>query len=244
VTTPQLPLGFRFPAHQRLDAFVAGANGAALAAVSDAARDAAAPWAFLSGPEGSGKTHLLIAACQEQARARTQYLPLAALGEQAEAALMATEEFDLLAIDDVHVLGGNRAAEIALFDVFNRGRARGATLLFSARHPPGRLSLVLPDLASRLSSCSRFVLSPLDDAARREVLRARAAARGFELDDAVLEFLFRRYPRDLGALLALLDRVDSASLAAQRRVTVPFLRRIIGLPKPPGRDSSGQEPGR
>jgi DnaA family protein len=62
------------------------------------------------------------------------------------------------------------------------------------------------------------------------VLRERAQSRGFELDDAVLDFLFRRYPRDLGAMLELLDRVDRESLAAQRRITVPFLRRIIGLP--------------
>ncbi len=233
MTSPQLPLGFHFPAHQRLDAFVPGANGAALAAVAQAARDPAAPWVFVSGPEGSGKTHLLITACQEGARQRSQYLPLAALGDQAEAALLAAEDFDLLAIDDVHALGGHRAAEFALFDVFKRGRARGATRLFAARAAPVRLPLVLPDLASRLSSCSRFALEPLDDAARRAVLRARAATRGFDLDDAVLEFLFRRYPRDLGALLALLDKVDRASLAAQRRVTVPFLRRIIGLPKPP-----------
>ena len=62
------------------------------------------------------------------------------------------------------------------------------------------------------------------------MLKARAARRGFELDDAVLDFLFRRYPRDLGAMLELLDRLDRESLAAQRRITVPFLRRIMGLP--------------
>ncbi|HVF34875.1 MAG TPA: DnaA regulatory inactivator Hda, partial [Candidatus Saccharimonadia bacterium] len=65
---------------------------------------------------------------------------------------------------------------------------------------------------------------------RREVLKARASQRGFELEAPVLEFLFRRYPRDLGALLELLDRLDRHSLAEQRRITVPFLRRIMGLP--------------
>ena len=95
---------------------------------------------------------------------------------------------------------------------------------------PGHLPLELPDLASRLASCTRFALKPLGDAERRDVLKARAAQRGFELDDAVLEFLFRRYPRDLGALLELLERLDHESLAQQRRVTVPFLRRIMGLP--------------
>ena len=62
---------------------------------------------------------------------------------------------------------------------------------------------------------------------RREVLKSQAALRGIELDDTVLDWLFARYVRDLGALLDLLDRLDQASLAAQRRITVPFLRTFL-----------------
>jgi len=231
VSTPQLPLGLRFPAHQRLDAFHPGDNAAALAAVRGLATQVGAPWAFLSGPEGAGKTHLLIAACQAAGGRRALYLPLAALGAtQAEDALAGIEDADLVCIDDVHAIGGHRGAEVALFDAYNRCRAAGTAMLFSGRAPPGQLPLVLPDLASRLAACLRFVLKPLDEAARRDVLRERARSRGFEVDDTVLDFLFRRHARDLGALLNLLDRVDRESLAAQRRITVPFLRRVMGLP--------------
>lgn len=64
---------------------------------------------------------------------------------------------------------------------------------------------------------------------------ARARARGIELDDSVLDWLFARYARDLGALLDLLDRLDQASLAAQRRVTIPFLREVL---RAEGRETS------
>lgn len=231
MTTPQLPLGLRFPAHQRFDAFHAGDhNVAAVASVAHAARDRRAPWVFVSGPEGSGKTHLLIAACQEAGSARAQYLPLAALGGQAEAALSALDDFDLVCFDDVQAIAAHRDIQVGLFDAFNRAKARGATLLFAARQPAARLPIELPDLSSRLSSCVQSTLRPLDEATRRQVLRERARARGVELDDAVLDFLFRRHSRDLGSLFELLDRLDRESLAQQRRVTVPFLRRIIGLP--------------
>ncbi len=230
MTTPQLPLGLKFPAHQRFDEYVAGENAAAIAALVKSLADPVAPWVFLAGAEGSGKTHLLIAACQQDPARRVQYLPLASLGPQAEAALMSLEDFDLVCLDDVHAVAGHRGAEIALFDVFNRGRAQRATLVFAARRAPATLPFELPDLASRLSSSTQFLLKPLADDERRRVLKARATQRGFELDDAVLDFLFRRYPRDLGALLELLDRLDRESLAQQRRVTVPFLRRIMGLP--------------
>ena len=61
----------------------------------------------------------------------------------------------------------------------------------------------------------------------RALLVRRAEARGLQLDDSVLDYLFRRVGRDLRTLTALLDRIDRASLAAQRRVTVPFLRGVL-----------------
>jgi len=72
------------------------------------------------------------------------------------------------------------------------------------------------------------VLKPLDEADRRELLRERAASRGIEIDDAVIDWLFAREKRDLASLFNVLDRIDRASLAAQRRVTVPFLRTLLG----------------
>ena len=94
--------------------------------------------------------------------------------------------------------------------------------------PPDGLALALPDLRSRLSQCTRIVLAPLDDESRREVLRERARRRGLSVDPAALEWLMRRVGRDLGGLARLFDRLDQASLAAQRRLTVPFLRETLG----------------
>ena len=42
------------------------------------------------------------------------------------------------------------------------------------------------------------------------------------------DWLFRRVDRDLKSLTALLDHLDRAALAAQRRLTVPFVRGIVG----------------
>jgi DnaA family protein len=68
----------------------------------------------------------------------------------------------------------------------------------------------------------------LDDDGRREVLRLRARHRGVAFGDAAIDWLLRRAGRDLAGLTALLDRLDRASLAAQRRITVPFLREVLG----------------
>lgn len=224
----QLPFGWRWPAQQRFDTFHVGeSNGAGVAALRRAAQDAAAPWVFIAGPIGSGRTHLLIAACsaaQDVGRI-AQYLSLRS--QLDPDALRTLGGSDLLVLDDLDAIAGDIAAEHALFDLYNRNRADGATLVFAATTMPAQLGLRLPDLVSRLSSAIQVSLKPLDDVERRAVLRQHAEARGIVLDDAVLDFLFSRYARDLGSLGALLDRVDRASLAAQRRITVPFLRELL-----------------
>ena len=229
----QLPLLLRWPAQQRFETFVSatsvpGASTAALALLRDAATSATAPWVFAAGPAGSGKTHLLIAACAAatQANRSAQYLPLATLGDRGEA-IRAFGGSDLLVLDDVHAIAGDAAAEHALFDLYNRAKVEKSTLLFSATAAPAQIAIALPDLVSRLSACAQARLTSLDDAARRDWLRGRAGARGLTLDDSVLDWLFAHHARDLSSLADLLERLDRAALAAQRRVTVPFLRGLL-----------------
>jgi len=234
MTSQQLPLALRWPRRQRFEHFHPGENAAAVEALRAAAASPAAPWVFVAGSIGSGRTHLLVASCQAaiDAGRTAQYLPLAALRGSRAAAIRGMAGSDLLAIDDIDSVAGESEAEHALFDTFNRYRAEGCTLLFSASGAPGSIGIALPDLRSRLGSLTQAVLKPLGDAERRGVLREQAGARGIELDDTVLDWLFAHHARDLGTLLDLLDTLDRASLAAKRRVTVPFLRELLRAASP------------
>ena len=234
--TPQLPLALRYPPDQRLDTFVAAPAGAlaqlrALAHAGVADESGERPdWIFLAGPAGVGKTHLALATCAaaDASGSRAAYLPLKAAAGRLRAALDALEGNDVVALDDLDAIAGNRDDEVALFDFHNRARSAGLAVLYAAQASPDALPLGLPDLRSRLGQCSRISLSPLDDDGRRTVLRERAQRRGLALDEAALEWLLRRVGRDLAGLTALLDQLDRASLAAQRRITVPFLRMTLG----------------
>ena len=225
----QLPLALRFPPDQRVSTFVQAPDGA-LAHLESLACDGGADWLFVSGPPGTGKTHLLIAACalaQERGR-RPAYLSLATAAGRVRDALQAFEGLDLVALDDVDAIAGHRDDEIALFDFHNRARGVGAAVVYAATARPDGLALALPDLRSRLGQFTGIVLSALDDDGRREVLRQRAQRRGLAVDEAALDWLLRRVGRDLGSLTQLFDRLDRAALAAQRRLTVPFLREVLG----------------
>lgn len=233
---PQLPLALRYPPDQRLEAFVRAPVGAieqlrAHALDPGVAAAMARDALYVTGPAGVGKTHLLLATCAvaEAAGRRAAYLPLTAAAGRLRDALQALEGNDLIALDGVDVVAGHREDEVALFDAHNRARAAGAAVIYAAREIPEALGLTLPDLRSRLGQCTRITLAPLDDAGRREVLLQRAQRRGLVLEEAALDWMLKRVGRDLTGLTSLLEQLDRASLAAQRRVTVPFLRKTLGL---------------
>lgn len=228
MSVPQLPLALRYPPDQRLESFI-GAPDGALAQLRAAATGGSRDWVYLVGPAGSGKTHLALAVCAaaEQAGRGSAYLPLQAAAGRLGDALEALEGRDVVALDGLDAIAGERGDEVALFDFHNRARAAGVTLLYTASAAPDALGLVLPDLRSRLSQCGRIMLDALDDNGRGAVLRERAIRRGLALDQAAIDWLLTRTGRDLGGLVVLLDRLDRESLAAKRRVTVPFLRKVL-----------------
>lgn len=228
MSVPQLPLALRYPPDQRLESFI-GAPDGALAQLRAAATGGSRDWIYLVGPAGSGKTHLALALCAaaEQAGRGSAYLPLQAAAGRLRDALEALEGRDVVALDGLDAIAGQRDDEVALFDFHNRARAACVTLLYTATAAPDALGLVLPDLRSRLSQCGRIVLDALDDNGRGAVLRERAIRRGLALDEAAIDWLLTRTGRDLGGLVVLLDRLDRESLAAKRRITVPFLRKVL-----------------
>jgi DnaA family protein len=226
--SPQIPLALRFAPDHELRAF--HGNPELVKLLAQLAEGRAGDWPYLAGPEGSGKTHLLLAACAHARAGKhdASYLPLASLAGRVGEALAGQARAALVCIDGVEAIAGRREVEVALFHFHNAARAAGARVLYAAVAMPAALPFALPDLRSRLEQCTRIALEPLDEAGRREVLRQRAGRRGLELDEAVLDWLFRRVGRDLGSLTSILDRLDRASLAAQRRITVPFLRAQLG----------------
>lgn len=226
----QLPLAWPAPPFARLDRFDATGNEALPALLLGllSAPRGAAP-VLLAGPAGAGKTHLL-AGCAEAGRAQGLACAYVALTRWASFdgdALDALSRQDLLLVDEIERAAGTAAHELALFDLHNRLLDRGGRLLLAAREAPARLPLQLPDLRSRLEAATLVPVQPLPEPARRRLIAGRARERGFELDDAVLDFVFRHHRRDLPALLALVDRLDRESLARQRRVTVPLVRAVL-----------------
>lgn len=224
----QIPLRVRLRDSSVFASYFAGRNQPAVDALVASAPGVPPTCVWLHGPHASGKTHLLQAACvQWSARGETTaYVPLRELGGDAEA-LTGYGELALVAVDDAELVAGNSAAERALFRLHQELDERGGHLVVSGASPPAALDFKLRDLASRLNGGIVLTLHTLDDNEQMQALQRRAQLRGFELPEETVQYLQRRMPRDMASLSAFLDQLDEASLIAQRKLTVPFVREVL-----------------
>lgn len=224
----QLLLNLRPRPDAQLSDFQAPAWADLLAAVDDFL---AAPGSllYLRGEAGQGRSHLLAALCGEAERRGMSavLLPLGELRGESPGLLEGLETQDLVACDELEQVAGDAAWEEGLFHLFNRARAAGCRLLFSATGGAAGSGLLLPDLVSRLSLAPSWTLAQPDDPSREALLVAAARRHELVLEPEVLRYLLGRGPREPGRLLALVADLDRKSLVAGRRLTVPFVRQVL-----------------
>ena len=225
----QLPLPFFFTPEHGFDEYYPGGNAEAAEHLRRAASGPAEPLIFLWGEPGLGKTHLLHACCREAHRAgrHVAYLPLRGVRDFGGGIVDGLDDQDLVCLDDLDAVAGDAGWERALFDLFNRLRDAGHGLIVSAQAPPDAVPLRLPDLQTRLSWGLTLMLRPLADADKLAALSLRAKQLGLDVPPPVGRFLLSNYRRDLPGLLELVGQLDSATLAAKRKLTIPFLKAFL-----------------
>ena len=224
----QLPLGVRLPDRALFASFLPGRNAEPLAHARAIAAGEARGVTWLCGPGGAGKTHLLQAICAAAGeRSRAGYVPLKEVAQLGVGVLDGLAQLECLCLDDLDASVGEPAWERRLFGLLRETEEAGGALVIAAQTPPALLPWALPDLGSRCAAGAVLALRALDEAERHAALELRARLRGLELPEETWQWLRRRYPRDMRRLYELLDTLDEAALAAQRRLTVPFIRDVL-----------------
>jgi len=224
----QIPLGVRLPDRAVFASFLPARNAQALEHARRVAQAQTGGLTWLCGPGGSGKTHLLQAICAAASeRMHAGYVPLAQLASLGVGVLEGLPQLQCLCLDDLDRVAGDGAWERAIFGLLRELEEGGGRLILSARAPPALVSWALADLGSRCAAGAVFQLRVLDEQEQHAALQLRARLRGLELPDETWRWLQRRLPRDMRTLYELLDTLDEAALAAQRRLTIPFIREVL-----------------
>jgi chromosomal replication initiation ATPase DnaA len=213
-------LSFDLPVNVALgvaDFFVSDSNADAYAMVTGAVG-----WPqdklCLTGPRGSGKSHL---ARVWQAQTGAAILDAAALGT----AYPFPDDVTALAIEDMECLP--RAAEEPLFHLHNRLAVSGGRLMLTSVLPPARWDIALPDLASRMQATTMVRLGQPDDRLLAAVLTKLFADRQLSPTPEVVALLVTRMERSFQAATGIVVALDAASLAQQREINATLARDIL-----------------
>lgn len=225
----QLALGVRLRDGSVFDSYFAGRNRPVVDALQALCGGEPPTCVYLHGAAGTGKTHLLQALCARFGRAgdAAAYLPLADLIGMGTEVLAGCGELACVCVDDIELIAGKRDWELALFGLHRQLEERRGRLVIASTLPPAVAGIALADLRSRLAGGLVLTLQSLEESEQIEALQLRAHLRGFELPDDTAQYLLRRLPRDMTTLCGFLDELDEASLVAQRRLTIPFVKEVM-----------------
>ncbi len=222
----QLPLAVQLPDDETFATFVAGDNQETLDLVQGHEQGLMYIW----GAKGVGKSHLLHALCADTDEA-LMYVALNELYQDVQAqVLQGLEQYSLLCLDNIDAVTHDQEWCYELFSLLNRIRDRAnGRIVVTSNVAPLALNVAIPDVHSRLQWGLTLHLKSLRDEDKARALQIRAKALGLILRDDTAQFMVQRLGRDMNGLMACLSRLDRASIAAKRRLTIPFVKDVLEI---------------
>lgn len=203
----------------REDFYVAEANSVAVSQI-ETWRDWPGRKLVLSGPEGSGKSHL---AHVWAADSGALIVDATSLREEDVPRLVLRP----VCVEDVPKIAGNNEAERVLLHLHNLALAEGQTLLLTADRPPSAWGLSLPDLASRMNGTPMASLTDPDDLLLGAVLLKLFADRQIVPAPDAVTYLVRHMHRSFAMARRIVDALDEAALAQPKGINRPLAIKVL-----------------
>ena len=207
------------PALGRDDFFVSPGNAVAVATIENVPS-----WPdgklVLSGPEGSGKTHLTHVWAAQSGATVLSARDL----DQADVPRLAQSP---VAVEDVPEIADNSAAQAGLFHLHNLALTDGQPLLLTGRSAPSHWGLSLPDLQSRMAGAHLVSLAPPDDALLAALLAKLFHDRQITPKPDVIPYLVAHIDRSFQAAAAMVSQLDRAAMAQSCAISRPLAVRLI-----------------
>ncbi len=225
----QLPLDIQLDGTARLDNFYIGENRQILQRLTNL-HLMSNDFIFIWGRSHVGKSHLAQAICRHYADndLTAAYFPLSNKALFPEV-LDGLEYSDLVCLDAFESIADNKDWQIAIFNLFNKLKHNNRQFVIFSEHSPNNISLELNDLKSRLNSMEVYKLVELNAQQQRDFVLSTAEHRGLEIPADVAQFILSRSSRGVDDLISIIDLLDTQSIAQQRKITVPFVKKVLNL---------------
>jgi DnaA family protein len=184
---------------------------------------------LIYGAKDSGKTYLLQALCNQfnnQGKS-SFFLPMRQAIELSVDILDSLENIELVCIDGIESLVGNKAWEIGLFNLINRSFNSNNRLIFTSAKNIDGMNFELKDLDSRLRKIQSHELHSLADDDILYALKHIANLRSIELGSKEAQYLLTYANRNISDLVQILESLDQLSMEMKRKITIPLIKEVI-----------------
>ena len=218
----QIPIDFGFFTVKTFDNFIIGDNKKLYRSLKNLIDSD--QLILIYGAKSSGKTHLCEALCNE-------YLDSVTFIDNKPKllSLVSHDFFELLVIDDIDQLISSKQDEEGLFTLINNQILHKKPVVISSSKDVNDCGIHLKDLSSRLLSDKIFTISDLSDSDKINMMTLYCSQRGLEIHEKVLQYIMNNCSRDLYFLCALIKNLDIVSLSMRRKITIPFIKKVIML---------------
>lgn len=186
----------------------------------------------LTGANGVGKSHLLLAICEQASLCgfTQQYVDLSQTMNMPPEMLLGLVSKDVVCVDNLQAVSGIANWQTAVFDTINQfTEAQGTLLLIATSEPIEHLEYTLADLRTRLSWGTNFTLAQLSDEGKYKALEKHLKAIGIAYTPDAISFLLSRSSRNMHDLMRLVNALDKASFESKRKITIPFIKATLSL---------------
>ena len=175
---------------------------------------------ILTGPSGSGKSHLasIWTEMTNGTRIDAKYLMEIDLQSISQSPLC-LEGFELIA--------GDQELEAHAFHLHNLVQENGAPLLITGSSVPNTWNLLLPDLLSRIQGTSVAKLESPDDILLNAVLIKQFNDRQIAIDPKVITYLLERMERSFASISYLVNELDKNALKVGKPISIKLARNIL-----------------
>ena len=187
---------------------------------------------IIHGEEGSGKSFLMQAICNELSSAEKQFafIPMKKAFNMGVEIFQNLGSLDAVCIDDVQLIFKTQDWETALFNLINECQQSNCSLMLSlgGTQPLGE-SVILPDLLSRIKRMEFVALNAVKDESFNQAIDFVAQQLDISIEKAELEFLLKHQIRKFSLLVENIIALDKQAASQKRKITIPLIKEALNI---------------
>ena len=187
---------------------------------------------IIHGEEGSGKSFLMQAVCNELSSAEKQFafIPMKKAFNMGVEIFQNLGSLDVVCIDDLQLILDNQDWETALFNLINECQQSNCSLMLSlGGTQPLDESVILPDLLSRIKRMEFIALHAVQDEFFNQAIDFVAQQLDIKIEEAELEFLLKHQTRIFSLLVENIITLDNQAASLKRKITIPLIKETLNF---------------